>query len=474
MSVVPMEAPEEEPVTAEAPGQDEKPEKTEEFTSPFLRSRNKPDDAETEKETLQEDDEEEEEDEEEDEEEEEAFIPKGKLVFMTLDKDNRKAENVKLQGIPGEHFDKHPIAFLDGKVIYPYQQLPGPVTGFWNIVVAAPSGKGKTTYLRDLALLNLQLNPDRHIVFISSKQDTSSLLNAKYARDPDCVDGQLDPDPEKITILRTNEPGNVEKIGRFRKELAANIKSVYQNAIILIDDLEDSDEAYEDMCHIRNVFIKTGRQYGISVAHSCHLTSGYENSHMRNEAQAFVVNFEHGNFVPAAANFLYNKLQLNRSQMSKLRIMIKESVKGHDPPIGTGWVIICIPYNIVIAGSRIISLSHLMDDDEPKNKKAKLEEEEEEEEDNAEEEEEEPMDDPVESDKGKPEENKQILRGRKIPPHERFANKSPPKRKGNDVWVCPDCQELCRGTGGYNLHRRRRHKESGVPTEGSAKRIVLE
>ena len=66
-----MEAPEEELVTAEAeaPGQAEKPEKTEEFTSPFLRSRNKPDDAETEKETLQEDDEEEEEDEEEDEEE---------------------------------------------------------------------------------------------------------------------------------------------------------------------------------------------------------------------------------------------------------------------------------------------------------------------------------------------------------------------------------------------------------------------
>jgi hypothetical protein len=453
---------------------------------PFLRPREKP---EKEKDEINDDelpeaDEEENEEEEEEQKEEEQILERGKLCFIRVKLNDLRAENCQRITINSSLFDERSTAFMNGYKIYPYQQTPGPVTGFWNIVVAAPSGKGKTTYLRDLALLNLHLNPDRKIIFISSKQDTSSFVDSNYARDPDCIKGELTLDPddvdettEKLIIVRNGLDGNLEQIKGMKANLPKNIQNRYKNAMVFVDDLEESDEAYEDLCDIRNIFIKMGRQYGISVAHACHLTAGHENRDMRNEGQAFVVNFEHGSFVPAAGNFLEHKIQLKRKQIGRLRHLIKDPVEGKDPPLKAGWAVVCINYNVVIAASRIISLGHIMDEDrdkdkQPLSKKAKPNEEVSEEsevtEGEEEEEEEETAEEPEALDPPPP----TLPEGkRKLFPHEQIHSK--PRAKKNEVWICPECGELCRGTGGYNLHRRRRHKGSTISSR-DVKRIMLE
>jgi hypothetical protein len=379
------------------------------------------------------------------------------IVLLTLPRGTNEASKVELESFPVDHFDDHPVAYLDGRQLFPYQQLAGPHTGFWNVVVVAPSGKGKTSYLKSLALLNNAVKPGRSILYISSKLDTSSFLSPTYKGPPESIAGEFE--EGQVTVLRTNEPGNLEKINRLRDQLPAVLSTIFKDSIVLVDDLLETDPAFEALQSIRDTFILTGRQAHISVGYSAHLVSGYQNRDVRNEANTIVVRYEHGNFVPATVSYLENNLKLKRTQISRLRRLISEPVPGHDPPLRQGWVCISSAYNVVIAGSRVISLSYLMGDKDASEEKEGSGKEEErqdkrlphtiisEDEDSKTDEENDPP--PPKPGKRKKKEVERPVQ----------ESEPPKKRTHATILACsiPGCRYMTTERRNYNAHRRQKH-----------------
>jgi len=290
---------------------------------------------------------------EDEEEKDEEKISESEFVFLGLPKTaNGKADLVELLVIESEIFNTKPVISVKGYSVYPYQTLPGKLNGFWNIVTVAPSGHGKTTLLRGLTLLSLAINPEREVLFISSKPDPAGFIDDKYPRSEVAIKGSFE--NATVTIL-----SDKDKIKSLAEKLPHIMKDYCQNMIVLIDDLLTSDPHYDDLCAIRDIFILTGRQYAISVGYAAHLVSGVNYQDVKNEAQTFAFVYSHRNFIGNTRRYLDTQLGFTAQQIRNLILLISIPINDEEPPIDRGWVFISPGYNLAIAGSRIISLSWL-------------------------------------------------------------------------------------------------------------------
>ena len=287
--------------------------------------------------------------------EENPIFSDDKMVFITVPQETREADCAELISIDAGYFKDNKVAYVDGFSLYPYQQTAGPDNGFWNIVAMASSGKGKTSLLRDLVLINQALDPDRKVIFISSKLDTTSFTSQDYSRSSDCLRGEV----KKFVSLKSFPK---EAIEDFKNRLPQVIGTTCYKAIVIGDDILEGDPSYETLTRIRDIFSLTGRQYKISIGYAAHLVGGYENRDVRNEAGTIAMRFDNGGFTSSSIKYLENQLGLRRSEIAKLTQLMTDHVPGHDAPQARGWVYFMAGYNVVVCGSRIIRQHNLTEE----------------------------------------------------------------------------------------------------------------
>ena len=208
------------------------------------------------------------------------------LDDAALDEDLREI----LKQVKGDLVTDKEIILMDGAQ---FQHIPNPDTDRDVGYIFAPSGAGKSTYIRNYATEYKKLFPKREIYLFSRKNEDTSLDDIKPAR--------IRIDDELVT-----SPLKVEE---------------FEQSLVIFDDCDCiSDKKHKAAVDaIKDEILEVGRSYKVSCLVVSHLASNYKDTRkILNECHFMT-------FFPTAGSFkgieyiLKNYCGLDKQQVQKIR-----------------------------------------------------------------------------------------------------------------------------------------------------------